>query len=38
MAQNDKFIYCISDTETFDIAGFESLYNVGIQYINHDKE
>lgn len=38
LAQNDKYLYCISDTETFGNAGFESLYNVGIQYINHDKE
>ena len=38
MAQNDKYIYCISDTATFDNAGFDSLYNVGIQYINHDKK
>lgn len=33
-----KYIYCISDTATFDYAGFSSLYNVGIQYTNHDKE
>ena len=38
LAQNEKFVYCVSDKKTFDAAGFKSLANSGTQYINHDKE
>lgn len=38
LAQNEKFVYCVSDKKTFDAAGFKSLANSGIQYINHEKE
>lgn len=38
MAQNMNYAYCISDQNTFEISGFNSLANVGIQYINHDKK
>lgn len=37
MAQNSNYVYCVSDNKTFKDAGFTSLANVGIQYINHDK-
>ncbi len=33
MAQNDCYVYCISDKKTFKHAGFNSLANVGTQYI-----
>lgn len=35
MAMNGTFVYCISDKEVFKDAGFKSLANNGIQYINH---
>jgi hypothetical protein len=33
LAQNDSYVYCISDKKTFKNAGFHSLANVGTQYI-----
>ncbi|MGN1094882.1 MAG: hypothetical protein ACI4QR_00680 [Eubacteriales bacterium] len=33
MAQNDSFVYCVSDKKTFGLAGFTALSNNGIQYI-----
>lgn len=33
MAQNESYVYCISDKKTFKNAGFKSLANNGIQYI-----
>ena len=33
MAQNEKYVYCISDREAFFDAGFTSLANRGIQHI-----
>jgi len=35
MAMNRTFVYCISDRKVFEDAGFRSLANNGIQYINH---
>jgi len=35
MAMNGTFVYCISDKKVFKDAGFKSLANNGIQYINH---
>ena len=35
MAMNGTFVYCISDKKVFKDAGFKSLANSGIQYINH---
>ena len=35
MAMNGTFVYCISDRKVFEDAGFRSLANNGIQYINH---
>ncbi|NLU51618.1 MAG: hypothetical protein GXX10_01965 [Clostridiaceae bacterium] len=37
MAMNGTYVYCISDKKVFKDAGFKSLANNGIQYINHDK-
>jgi uncharacterized membrane protein len=37
MAMNGTFVYCISDKKVFKDAGFKSLANNGIQYINHGK-
>ncbi|HHY64890.1 MAG TPA: hypothetical protein GX501_07560 [Clostridiaceae bacterium] len=34
MAMNGTYVYCISDKEVFKDAGFKSLANNGIQYIN----
>jgi type II secretory pathway pseudopilin PulG len=33
LAQNESYVYCISDKKTFKYAGFKSLANNGIQYI-----
>lgn len=38
MAQNMNYVYCVSDKKTFEKAGFNSLANNGIQYINHNKK
>ena len=38
MAQNVTCAYCISNKEAFDEAGFTSLANNGIQYINHNEK
>lgn len=35
LAMNGNFVYCISDNTTFKKAGFTSLANNGIQFINH---
>ncbi|CRZ33951.1 hypothetical protein DFR55_10884 [Herbinix hemicellulosilytica] len=35
MAMNGTFVYCISDKKVFKDAGFKSLANNGIQYINN---
>jgi len=35
MAMNGTYVYCISDKEVFKDAGFKSLANNGIQYINN---
>jgi len=35
MAMNGTYVYCISDKIVFNDAGFKSLANNGIQYINH---
>jgi hypothetical protein len=35
MAMNGTFVYCISDKKVFKDAGFKSLANNGIQYINY---
>ncbi|HEY8422832.1 MAG TPA: hypothetical protein VIL05_14000 [Thermoclostridium sp.] len=35
MAMNGTLVYCLSDKEAFKDAGFRSLANNGIQYINH---
>lgn len=37
MAMNGTFVYCISDKKVFEDAGFRSLANNGIQYINHQR-
>ncbi len=34
LAQNGNYVYCISDKRTFSKAGFTSMGNVGVQYIN----
>ena len=36
LAQNEKYVYCISDSEIYEDAGFTGLENNGIQYVNHD--
>jgi hypothetical protein len=33
LAQNERYVYCISDKKTFKKVGFKSLANIGIQYI-----
>ncbi|MCL1951899.1 MAG: hypothetical protein FWF60_03645 [Oscillospiraceae bacterium] len=33
MAQNEQYVYCISDKQAFEDAGFTSLANIGMQYI-----
>jgi len=35
MAMNGTFVYCISDKKVFADAGFKSLANNGIQFINY---
>ena len=36
MAQNEQYLYCISDKQAFEDAGFTSLANIGIQYIYYE--
>lgn len=34
LAQNENYVYCISDKQTFKLSGFTSTDNIGIQYIH----
>lgn len=35
LAQNEEYVYCVRDKGTFKNAGFDSLANNGVQYINY---
>lgn len=35
LARNGNYVYCVSDKQTFSIAGFTSTGNVGVQYIHN---
>ena len=35
LAQNGDYVYCVSDKQTFSMAGFTSTGNVGVQYIHN---